>query len=637
MLQKLRDQTQSTGFKILVVAIILVLTLFGFGATNLFVGADPELAQVGDFEITQNVLAAETERERRRVLAQMGPEFDPSSIDRLQLQQYVLQQLISRQVLYQTTAELGIRVTPEHVNEQLINSPAYQIDGQFNEQIYRQQVQALGYTPVAFVEEFTNALSAEQLRTGIEGSALMTDWELGELIRVINQRRDIAYLPLTIDLFRERVNVSDDEITLRYNEEQSAYMTELLVDAAYLHLRTSDLAADPSLEVTESELLSLYEDEKAAALADEQRDSAHILIQVNDDRGTEQALQLITEAQARLAAGEDFAALAAELSEDPGSANDGGALGAVGKGIFDPAFEEALWALEAPGDVSAPVLSSFGYHLIRLNEVVIPEYPAFEEQREGLEQRVRQTKAEDLFVDRALELERAAYDERFSLDETAARLGLEVQRVARVGRNAPGEDTLMANPAVLDALFGSAVLDGANSDPVELGETELVILRVDEQYPPEPIPLEDIADTIREELIREKALAEIANAKESGLARLQAGESVAEIAESLGSSWQSHTLLSRAGGGQDIPPAVRTKVFELPRPAPGEKSVDAVELINGAALVTVTRVVQGDINTTTDAEVAEIRRLSADRVGRYDLQGFFSAAEEALNVTRPAS
>ena len=116
MLQKLRDQTQGTGFKILVGAIILVLTLFGFGATNLFLGADPELANVGDFEITQNLLAAETERERRRLLAQMGPDFDPSNIDVLQLQAYVLQQLINRRVLYQATAGLGLSVDPDAVN-----------------------------------------------------------------------------------------------------------------------------------------------------------------------------------------------------------------------------------------------------------------------------------------------------------------------------------------------------------------------------------------------------------------------------------------------------------------------------------------------------------------------------------------
>ena len=636
MLQKLRDQTQSTGFKILVGAIIVVLTLFGFGATNLFLGADPEIAQVGDFEITQNVLAAETERERRRLLAQMGPDFDPSSIDRLQLQQYVLQQLISRQVLYQTAAELGMRLPPEAVNEQLISSPAYQIDGQFNEAIYRQQVQALGYTPLSFVEEFTNALSAEQLRNGIENSALLTDWELGELIRVISQRRDIAYLPLTVDDFRDRVEVSEDEITLRYNEEQSAYMTELLVDATYVHLTTADLADDASIEVTEDELLRLYEEERAAALADEQRDSAHILIQVNEDRSAERALELITEVQTRLSEGENFAQLAEEFSEDPGSASSGGGLGAVGKGIFDPAFEEALWALQAPGDVSEPVLSSFGYHLILLNEIVEPEYPEFDEQREGLEARVRIAKAEESFVDKALDLERAAYDERFALDDTAAELGLELRKAARIGRAAAGEDAVLSNPQVLDALFSSEVLDGTNSEALELGDSEIVIVRVDQQYPPEPIPLAEVSDAIRDELVREKALTEIANAKAAGLARLQAGESVTEIAQSLGVEWQSYTLLNRTGAAEGIPAEVLTRAFELPRPPAGEKSVDAVDIADGSALVTVTRVVQGNINTTTEAEIAQIRELAAGRTGRYDLQGFFSAAEEQLQVSRPA-
>ena len=113
MLQKLRDQTQSTGFKVLAGAIIVVLTLFGFGATNLFMGTDPELARVGDFSITQNVLAVETERERMRIIAQAGPDFDPSTIDRLALSEYVVQQLVNRQVLYQAAQELGVQVLNE--------------------------------------------------------------------------------------------------------------------------------------------------------------------------------------------------------------------------------------------------------------------------------------------------------------------------------------------------------------------------------------------------------------------------------------------------------------------------------------------------------------------------------------------
>ena len=152
MLQQLRDQTQSTGFKVLVVAIILVLTLFGFGATNVFLGGDPKVAQVGDFDITESVLNIETEREKRRILSQVGPDFDPNDIDRLLLQQSALSQLINRQVLYQTASDLGISVSMEEVNKQLLASPVYQVDGKFNEAVYRSQLQILGYQPVEFLD-----------------------------------------------------------------------------------------------------------------------------------------------------------------------------------------------------------------------------------------------------------------------------------------------------------------------------------------------------------------------------------------------------------------------------------------------------------------------------------------------------
>jgi peptidyl-prolyl cis-trans isomerase D len=637
MLQKLRDQTQGTGFKILVGAIIVVLTLFGFGATNLFLGGDPEVAQVGDFEITQGLLEAESERERRRLLAQMGPEFDPSTIDRLQLQQYALQQLINRQVLYQTSSELGVRAAPEQVNQELISSPAYQIDGQFNEPVYRQQVQALGFTPVGFLEEFTSAFSSEQVRNGISDSVVLPDWELGEIVRVVSQQRDLAYLPLTVDNFRARVEVSDDEVTLRYNEDQTAYMTELAVDAAYVRLGVEDLLEDVNIEITEDELLALYDDERAAALADEQRDSSHILVQINDDRSEAQALELITEVQTRLREGESFEKLAGELSEDPGSADSGGALGPVGKGIFDPAFEEALWSLSAPGEVTPPVRTDFGYHLIRLHEIVLPEYASFESEREGLELRLRQLQAEDLFADRALELERAAYDERYTLEGTAAALGLQVVSAAQISRGAPGEDALVAKPVVLDALFGSEVLEGSNSDPIALSDTEVLIVRVDKQYPPEAIPLDDVRDQIKQDIEREKALVEIEAAKSAGMQSLQAGESVTEIARSVNSQWQTFTLAPRGGDGREIPDAVRSVAFDLPRPTAGAKSVGVAELPDGAALVTVTRVVQGDLNTTTDTDVAELRRISQVRAGRFDFQSFFQAAQENLGVSQPGS
>lgn len=636
MLQKMRDQTQGTGFKILVGAIILVLTLFGFGATSLFLGGDPELATVGDFEITQNVLAAETERERRRLLAQMGPDFDPSNIDVLQLQQYVLQQLINRHVLYQVSDNLGLAISPEAVNEELITSAAYQVDGQFNEAVYRQQVQALGYSPVGFVEEFTAALSSDQLRAAVVDSVTMPEWELAEIVRVVSQRRDLAFLALTVAGFRASVEVSDDEVAIRYNEDQSAYMTELAVDASYLRLSVQALLQAPQIEISEVDLQSLYEEDRANALADEQRDSAHILIQINDDRSATQALALVTEAQSRLAEGEAFETLAIELSEDLGSASAGGALGAVSKGIFDPAFEQTLWGLASPGDVSAPILTSFGYHLIKLNAIVEREYPEFALERGGLELRVRRSKAEELFIDRALELERSAYDERYTLDATAQSLGVEVVTASAISRGAPGDDEIFGNALILNALYAAEVLDGTNSEPIELSEEEIVIVRVDRQYAPEPIPLAEVSEKIRLEIEREKALAAIEIAKQNGLVRLQAGESVTEIARDVNGSWQSFELASRAGTEQGIPQPVLKIAFDLPRPADGEKAVGVASIDDGAALVTVTRVLQGNLSNTVDTAATELRRVSESRAARFDFQSFFQAAEEDLGVTRPA-
>ena len=173
MLQQLRDQTQSTGFKVLVIAIIAVLVFFGFGATNVFSGGDPEVAEVGDFAITENILGVETERERRRILGQMGPDFDPNDIDRLQLQQYALSQLINRQVLYQTAENLDIKVSADSVNQELLQSAAYQRDGQFDQALYLQQVQMLGYRPEEFIDEYANAMGSSQLQQGIQNLSLI--------------------------------------------------------------------------------------------------------------------------------------------------------------------------------------------------------------------------------------------------------------------------------------------------------------------------------------------------------------------------------------------------------------------------------------------------------------------------------
>lgn len=638
MLQKLRDQTQNTGFKALVIVIIIVLALFGFGATNLFTAPDPELAQIGDYELTQSELALATERERRRIMAQMGTDFDPATLDAQQLSQYVLQQMINRQVVYQTAAALGLRVPDEEVNRQLVQGEAFQVGGRFDEATYRQYVNAMGYSPAEFMAEFGRSLSAETLQGGISNSYLMTDWELAELVRVLNQRRDLAYLPLSVDDYMARVEVTDEEVEIRYEEEASAYMTPLMLDVEYLVLGVQDLMDDESIEVSEEAIASLYDEDRAAALKTEQRDSSHILLQINDERDEAAALAEIEALAQRLAAGEDFAELAQAVSEDPGSAPQGGDLGPVGEGIFDPAFEDALWSLEEPGQISGPVKSAFGYHLIRLNEIVVPEYPSLEEQREQLVARIKRVQAAELFAEQARLLEDLSYDEQTSLADTAAALELPLQREEGVSRDST--HPVLGRGRVISAAFSDEVLAGNNSSAIAMGEEEVIVLRVAEQHPPELKPLEDVRDEVVAAIKREKALAEIDQAKQRGLARLEAGDSVADIAASLNSTWQSYELASRSPRTAEeaaMPTEVRSFAFELPRPPEGEKSFGAVDLATGAALVTVTRVVQGDVDATLAQETDQLRRAASDRGARVDVQSFMQAAEAELGVDRPAA
>ena len=637
MLQQLRDQTQSTGFKVLVIAIITVLVFFGFGATNVFSVGDPEVAEVGGFTITENVLGVETERERRRILGQMGPDFDPNDIDRLQLQEFALSQLINRQVLYQAAANLDIKVSADSLSQELRQSPAYQRDGDFDEALYLQQVQMLGYQPEEFMQEYANAMGSNQLRQGVQGSSLLADWEVAEVYSVLEQRRDVAYLPLLVTDYAAAVEVSDAEVADRYEAAQGAYMTERKVDVEYLEFSVASVAAAISVEVNEDELREIYASDRDAAMESSERDSAHILFEVTDSRDDAATLNLARSVIARINEGEDFAMLAKDLSDDVGSASLGGALGLAGKGVFDPTFEQALWALANTGDISEPVRTEFGYHVIKLLGISQTTYPSFAEQRETLVQRVRRELALDAFAELQEEVERSAYDERYALSETAAAFALELKRVDGIAQSSEvGEDAQVLNAdLVKTTLFSPELIEGENSSVINVDDETSVMVRIVQNYAPELIPLEQVRVQISAEVRREKALSLIDEAAAGALDRLEQGEGVSSVASDLGKRWTTLELVNRSAAEDDMAREVINHAFTLPRPADAGRSVSTVSLADGSsALVAVTRVVMGDISSASDEQREQLREALAQRNSQAEFAAFYQGAEEAVGVTR---
>ena len=641
MLQQLRDQTQSTGFKILVVAIIVVLTLFGFGATNIFMGSVPNIATVGDFDITESVLSVETERERRRLLSQMGPEFDPADIDRIQLQNYALEQLVNRQVLYQAAAQLDIGFSDADVNQRLVESPAYQIDGQFSEALYRQQLQLMGFAPLQFIQEVRQGLGSELLRASIAETSFTQDWEVAQAAALLNQRRDIAYLDLTLQDYLENIDIADEDVALRYEEDQRSYITDARADVEWLELSLEGLRSSVEVDDSDDALRAIYEDDISAMDRQRQRNSAHILVVVDEETDESAALAKIQEAANRLEAGEDFSALAKELSEDPGSSDSGGSLGMMSKGSFDPVFEDALWALENPGDVSEPVRSEFGYHLIRLNEIGVADVPTFAEEKNNILDRLRAEAAGEAFDAAVEELEQRAFEERYELTETASAMGLSLQWAEGITESVASDGqqwALAGNSDVIDSLFSTEGLEGENSAVIVMNDGRAVVVRVAQYHAPEQLTLADVRQTILDELKQETARSEIEADKANALAQLEEGVSVSEVANDLGKRWATHELITRMSltpaGAANVPESILAEAFSLPRPEDGGKSIGSATTPEGSALIIVTRVLAGDVGATGEALLQQLEQQITGRDQQLEFGAFFAAAETSVGVTR---
>lgn len=631
MLQKLRDQTERPIFKVLVAAIIVTLAIFGFGALNLFINTDPTVASVNGDDISQSTLMQEAERERRRLAMQLGENFNPDMVDPARMQSMALDQLISRTLLEQEADNLGLGASSQQINEIIVSNPNFQVDGKFEENTYRRVVQMMGYTPQTFMRLMGELLKLDQLRNGVVQTAFVTDTDVRRSAQLLNQRRDLAYLEFDVEDAAQGIEVSDDDVELRYHENELDYMSDESVDVAYVELTVSDLMNDPSISVSEEDLAAAYEADKKAHPPEEKRDASHILLEVNDQRSAEAAETEIKAIRDRIEAGESFSDLAREYSEDPGSADKGGELGLVGKGVFVPEFEDALWSL-SEGEVSQPVRTQFGYHLILLNSVVEEKYPPFEQVRADIERRIRREQAEALFRERTRELDNLAFEQPQSLEGLADSMGLEIKTADGVTRDAG--TGIFGNVALREAVFTDDVLErGYNTPAVDYVDDRAVVARVVAHHEPALRPLEEVADTIREAIVDERARVQVQEAAAQALARIEAGESVSDVASDSGLEWQTVELARRNQPG--VPREVLDTAFAMMRPPEdGKRAGQTSDATGDRYVITVTRVQDGDVATMTENEIAQVRNLLAQREPAVDFEAFYNTLKDQASIRR---
>lgn len=622
MLQNIRDNSQGWIAKTIIGVIMALMALTGFDALFRATSTSQDAAKVNGEEITQNELSQAVEMQRRQLAQQLGKDFDPALLDEKMLHDSALKGLVDRKLLLQGAADAKFGFSEAALDQQILQTPEFQVDGKFSADRFDQVIRQLGFSRLQFRQMMAQEMLIGQVRAGLAGSSFVTDAQVDAFARLEKQTRDFATLTLTADTASAKV--SDDEIKAHYDEHAKEFMSPEQVVLDFIELKKSVFF--DQVQVKDADLQAAYQKE-IGNLA-EQRRAAHILIEVNDKLNDAQAKAKIEEIQARLAKGEDFAALAKELSQDPGSASKGGDLGYAGQGVYDPAFETALYALKKD-QVSAPVRSSFGWHLIKLLGVEAPSVPTFASLKDKLTHELKAQQVEQRFVDAMKKLEDSAF-EASDLSQPAQELGLKVQTTAAFGRE--GGEGITSNRAVIQAAYSREVLEeGANSAALELDPETAVVVRVKEHRQPEQLPMEGVAAAIRAQLIKNHASDAVKTKGEALLAGLRDGK-IPLAAKQEGQSWKVMEAVTRSQEGID--PAVLQALFRMPKPeGKGKPVYSSLKAADGSfVIVRLNGVNHG--SAPTDEEKAQYRRFLASRAGQQDFAAYRAQLEAKAKIER---
>ncbi|MFJ2427738.1 SurA N-terminal domain-containing protein [Pseudomonas sp. NPDC087804] len=617
MLQNIRDNSQGWIAKTIIGAIILLMALTGFDAIFQATTHKNEAAQVNGEEISQNELSQAVDMQRRQLMQQLGKDFDASLLDEKMLRESALKGLIDRKLLLQGAEQSKFAFSEGALDQVILQTPEFQVDGKFSSDRFDQVIRQLGYSRMQFRQMLAQEMLIGQLRAGIGGSGFVTDAEVLAFARLEKQTRDFATLSVKAD--PASVKLTDDEVKAYYDEHAKEFMTPDQVIVDYVELKKASFF--DQVTVKDEDLQAAYQ--KDIANLSEQRRAAHILIEVNDKTTEAQAKAKIEDVQARLAKGEKFEALAKEFSQDPGSANNGGDLGFAGPGVYDPAFEKALYSLNKD-QVSEPVRTDFGYHLIKLLGVEAPEVPTLASLKDKLTRDLKAAQVEQRFVEATKQLEDSAF-EASDLAQPAADLKLTVHTSKPFGRE--GGEGLAANRAVVTAAFSTEVIDeGANSTAIELDPDTVVVLRAKEHLKPAQLPLESVNVAIRAQLTKEHASAAAKTQAEKLIADLREGKEVDA------QNWKVTQAATRAQEGVD--PAVLQALFRMPKPAAKDKpTFSSVTLPDGSLMIVRLNGVN-EAAAPTDEEKAQYRRFLASREGQQDFAAYRKQLEAQAEIKR---
>ncbi|MFM5109085.1 peptidylprolyl isomerase [Aeromonas caviae] len=580
MLDKLREGAQGKVAKVILGLIILSFALAGVGS-YLNGPARTAPATVNGNDISAPALENAYRNERARMESQMGEAFNQLAANPDYMKQFrrgVLDRLIDQALIDDKARSLGLRVSDEQIKQAIVAMPEFAENGKFSNDRYLQLIRRAGMTPEMFRDSLRQDMVRQQLMGAVLGSEFALKGEAEQLDRLYNQTRDLRLIRLAASAYVDGIEVSDAEVEQFYKANSARFMNDETVKVDYLLLDAANLGKN--IKVTEQDAQDYYDQHQDLFQRPERRQVAHILIPFGkDEKAAEQKAEAVL---VKAKAGDDFAALAKADSSDTFSAKKGGELDWFEKGVMDPAFEKAAFALAKAGDLSAVVKSPFGFHIIKLLGVEPAKTKPFVDVMSDTIARLQSEKAKEQFFAEQQKMADSSFENPDSLDLTAEAMGLQVQSTGYFSQaDAPAP---LNDPKVLSVAFSEQLRDdNTNSDVIELADGKALVLHIMGHQPKAAKPLAEVKEQVITVIKHDKA-SEVARGKAQGLLdKLKAGENVQADLTALGLKVDTHTGVSRFA--QEMDQNLVTQAFRMPHPTDGKPSVELVTEANGDRVV----------------------------------------------------
>lgn len=511
---------------ILLLFIFPSFAFFGLESYTRFQQGDDAIAKVAGQSITQAEFDEAQRRQTEQYRQMLGAQFDPKMLDTPEQRKSILDSLIAQRALAAEAARSNLMASDQAVQQAILGMEGLTTpDGKFDNDRYKSLLAMQGMTPVTFEASLRRDLAVQQVNSAVQNTAFVPKSVAERISDFSQQEREVQPMLFKTGDYVSKVQVTDQQLQDYYNKNAAQFAIPEQASIEYVVLDAATI--ESQIQVSDEDVKAYYEQNKQRYSVEEQRRASHILVGMKKDGSDKDAARAKAEkllAQLRQTPG-DFAKLAKENSDDPGSGEKGGDLGFFGPGAMVKPFEEAAFKLKE-GEISGLVQSDFGFHIIQLTGIKPGSVKPLEEVKADIAADIRKQQFTKKYAELAEVFTDTVYEQADSLKPVADKLKLKIETAANLTRQpnpAVAPNVPFNSQKFLTVLFSDDVVKNKrNTEAVEVAPNTLIAGRVVEHKPASKRPFEEVKAGIRERVIQEEAAKLARQAGEAKLAALKA-------------------------------------------------------------------------------------------------------------------